>query len=356
MIGRRLLRQYNKQRNFNRSNPLFLRPYGIVSARFLSTYEDHFSGIFVNLNQSEDGKYLTANGTTHFLEDIKQLIETNKKEGKNAMWLRIPESCVALVSPAVSTLGFHFHHASPSTPQQKLFDEDTAKAFNGEGMQIQTSDEEGYVMLNKFLGEKEEDNRLPDRGSYFLGVAGFCLNKEGNKVLMIKEKSGPAAKLGIWKLPGGLADQHESLDTATVREVKEETGVDTNFLCVSSIQEIHHVGVWGGNRGRSSPSRLGASDLYVISVVQALEDDPDLIPQQAEIQDVAWISKDIAMGQEFVQNSPVFQKVFSKAFSLGERSLVESSSTITTEKGAEGGLRSELLDFGFRRGKCKVFI
>jgi hypothetical protein len=53
---------------------------------------------------------------------------------------------------------------------------------------------------------------------------------------MIQEKSGPAARFGIWKLPGGLVDPGESIGHAGVREVLEETGLKTKFRRLCSIQ------------------------------------------------------------------------------------------------------------------------
>jgi len=54
------------------------------------------------------------------------------------------------------------------------------------------------------------------------------LPAEGLTVLLIKRKEPPFK--GKWALPGGLVKDKESLDAAVERELKEETGVQINYL------------------------------------------------------------------------------------------------------------------------------
>jgi 8-oxo-dGTP diphosphatase len=50
----------------------------------------------------------------------------------------------------------------------------------------------------------------------------------GISVLLIKRRNEPFQKM--WALPGGLVLNGESLDDAVTRELKEEAGIDVNYL------------------------------------------------------------------------------------------------------------------------------
>ena len=52
--------------------------------------------------------------------------------------------------------------------------------------------------------------------------------EKGVSVLLIKRKNSPFEKM--WALPGGLVLNGESLDDAVNRELKEEAGIDVNYL------------------------------------------------------------------------------------------------------------------------------
>ena len=52
--------------------------------------------------------------------------------------------------------------------------------------------------------------------------------KEGLSVLLIKRKIEPFK--GSWAIPGGFLLENESLEDAVQRELKEETGVEVDFL------------------------------------------------------------------------------------------------------------------------------
>lgn len=53
-------------------------------------------------------------------------------------------------------------------------------------------------------------------------------SKHGLSVLLIRRKYDPFK--GRWAVPGGLVNENESLETAVKRELKEETGIQVNYL------------------------------------------------------------------------------------------------------------------------------
>lgn len=55
-----------------------------------------------------------------------------------------------------------------------------------------------------------------------------------NKILLVKEKSG------LWSLPGGWVDIYETIKSNTIKEVKEEAGLDVEPTRVIAVQDRNH--------------------------------------------------------------------------------------------------------------------
>ncbi len=62
-----------------------------------------------------------------------------------------------------------------------------------------------------------------------------------DKILLVKRLTVPFK--GFWALPGGRAEQGETVEQTIVREVKEETGL--NVSVVTKIGEYHEQGTEG---------------------------------------------------------------------------------------------------------------
>ena len=60
----------------------------------------------------------------------------------------------------------------------------------------------------------------------------FCRDKEEIKVLLIKRKNEPFK--GKWAFPGGFLNPDETAKEGALRELKEETGLETK-----DIQQFH---------------------------------------------------------------------------------------------------------------------
>ncbi len=74
-----------------------------------------------------------------------------------------------------------------------------------------------------------------------MGSAAVIMNDEG-KVLLVKHNYGRFN----WELPGGYAEQYESLEETAVREVFEETGLQVRATGLSGLyyepsSDMHHT-------------------------------------------------------------------------------------------------------------------
>jgi ADP-ribose pyrophosphatase YjhB (NUDIX family) len=72
-----------------------------------------------------------------------------------------------------------------------------------------------------------------DWGHYSLGVGGVVV--DGGRVLFVRDARG--AHAGRWTLPGGYVEFDERFDDAAVREVHEETGLET---AVEGLMAVRH--------------------------------------------------------------------------------------------------------------------
>lgn len=63
-------------------------------------------------------------------------------------------------------------------------------------------------------------------GNYSVGVGGLVLHHD--RVLLIQRNQDPGK--GLWTIPGGYVEFDETAESGVVREVEEETGIQTRLL------------------------------------------------------------------------------------------------------------------------------
>lgn len=168
-------------------------------------------------------------------------------EGLKLVWLTIPAEKSALLPIAVDC-GFSFHHCSPKT-----------------------------ITLIKPL---ESETPVPFFASHTVGV-GAVVIRENRELLTVLEKG--ETRSGYYKLPGGMLEPGEFITEAAVREVYEETAVETRFE--SFIGFRHH------HRGQ-----FGTSNLYAVCRLAPLSRKIKI--DKSEIADARWMSVDDFLNDE----------------------------------------------------------
>ena len=98
--------------------------------------------------------------------------------------------------------------------------------------------------------------------------------ENGISVLLIKRKNEPFQKM--WALPGGLVLNKESLDDAVSRELKEEAGIDVNYL-----EQLYTFG---------SPERDPRNHAISVSYFGLVRPQDFQIAAQTDAEDAAWFN------------------------------------------------------------------
>ncbi|KAK8998133.1 hypothetical protein V6N11_012664 [Hibiscus sabdariffa] len=233
--------------------------------RMLDAFDDEYGGVIV------DSERLPANPNV-FASMLRFSISHWKAKEKKGIWLKLPAEKSDLVPVAV-TEGFEYHHA-----------------------------ERGYVMLTYWL--PEGPSMLPANASHQVGVGGFVINDK-NEVLVVQEKYCAPPFTGLWKIPTGFIVESEEIFTGAVREVEEETGIDTEFVEVVAFRHVHNVA-------------FEKSDLFFICMLKPLS--TQIMVDDHEIQAAKWMPLVEFMEQPLIQQDCMFKKVIDICIArLGKR-------------------------------------
>ncbi|XP_033112110.1 nucleoside diphosphate-linked moiety X motif 6-like isoform X2 [Anneissia japonica] len=215
----------------------------------LSGDVDRFNGITVNISNLP-ATWLEFPEPWQFGIALADSLKLWRNDRRSCAWLKVPIESSHLIKTAAAQ-GFKLHHA-----------------------------EGDYTMLNKWLGE--EPSRVPMYATHQLGVSGFVLNEDTEEVLMVQDKH----RISRWKFPGGYANLGEDLSETAVREVFEETNIQTEFQSVLAFRQQH-----------SLPYNFGRSDFYFVCRLKPLTF--DIKACESELVDAQWIKvKDILVSDD----------------------------------------------------------
>jgi ADP-ribose pyrophosphatase YjhB (NUDIX family) len=179
-----------------------------------------------------------------FSRALAESVQVWRDEGVRVVWLQVPLALAPLVPVAVEA-GFVYHHAT-----------------------------EAWLELTLTL---EPGSYIPPFATHYIGAGGVVIN-EARELLVIQERHH---RRRHYKLPGGALHPGEHIADAVIREVKEETGVDTRFLNLVCFRHWHGY-------------RYGKSDIYFVTRLEPLSHDIELDPE--EIAECLWMPLDEYLG------------------------------------------------------------
>jgi 8-oxo-dGTP pyrophosphatase MutT (NUDIX family) len=209
-----------------------------------------FNGIIINSAQIPEDIDV-------FLEQLSALLNHAKQQGKAVIWLTLPIDLAHLIAIA-TTQGFTFHNCLPTE----------------------------VTLTFQF----QPENFVPFVPTHSLGAGGLVQNEQG-EILVIREREATT-----YKLPGGHIELGEKIEDAVIREVLEETGIQTTFSAVLGMASTH-------------PYRFGKSNIYIVCKLAPLSTQIN-IHDTHEIDDAKWI-----LPQHFLadNNNSMFNKYLIKS-------------------------------------------
>mmetsp|Transcript_9752 Transcript_9752/g.12353 ORF Transcript_9752/g.12353 Transcript_9752/m.12353 type:complete len:437 (+) Transcript_9752:320-1630(+) len=300
-------------------------------------YHDTYNGITLDTSKLSDEYISDPSQFSSILEKSIEMWTSNEKRG---IWINIPSKHSAIV-PYCTDLGFEFQYAK-----------------------------NGLLVMTKWL-PTDQESRLPHGPTHQVGVGVVVVHPTTGKILVVQEKTGPAAARKLWKMPTGLTDPGEDIIDAAVREAKEETGLECIFDKILCIRQAH-----GGI--------FGQSDMFFVCSLKLsskynLEEEIPLVPQEEEIELISWMDVKDYANQGLWNESPLYQELNSVLFQAvasanrnDDTSSSTSTSTSTTttsitaagtnskknhqqEQKSECGLIAKTLPLGFRPGEQTIY-
>ncbi|MFT6925672.1 MAG: 8-oxo-dGTP diphosphatase [Psychromonas sp.] len=199
---------------------------------YLSSVNNQYGGTYV---APED---LPANSAAFEAQLTESLKIWHIQEIK-VVWIKIPNARAKLL-PFLYQAGFMNHHCAVD-----------------------------FMMLTLRL---EDGAMIPPFANHSIGVGGLVIN-ENNQLLTIREKDHIKTHPHNWKFPGGMLEPYEHIEHGVIREVLEETSVQTEFQSFIGFRH-HHQG------------QFNTSNIYAVCLLKPLT--LEITIQESEIFDAKW--------------------------------------------------------------------
>jgi 8-oxo-dGTP pyrophosphatase MutT (NUDIX family) len=192
-----------------------------------------------------------------FTRHLDASLEAWRQQGYKLVWLEVPIQKSRLIPIAVER-GFIFHHSDAQ-----------------------------YLMLTLALAEGAF---VPAHATHYAGAGGVVLNDQQDLLVVSERYHNDPNRPPRFKLPGGALHAGEHLAEAVVREVLEETGVQTRFEALVCFRHWHGY-------------RFGKSDIYFVCRLKPLS--TEIMMQEEEIAACLWMPVGDYLADEHVS---VFNK------------------------------------------------
>ena len=298
---------------------------------------DDYQGVTIHLEkctqEEQTSLQLNHDNPLLFQQCLSNALEVWKERGKKGIWIHCPIQYATLI-PIATALEFEFHRVHEKT----------------------------MLVLNRWL-PTDKVNKLPLGPTHQVGVGCFVpCPWNATHLLVVQEKTGPAAASGLWKMPTGLSDPGEDIHVAAERELLEETGLTAHCQGIVAFRQAH------GSRSSSGP-RAATSDLFFVCHMQLQlppgynhddDDDPSdqflFRPCEDEIAAIQWMSVQDYCNQERWQKSPAMMQLnkATLALSLQQQQLQQeqedksaTTTATTTTTTPIGLLKPHTLPLGF---------
>jgi len=272
---------------------------------------DHYNGVTIHLDKYHHHHHQSIHTSTStststntvqqqqlveiFASKLQDGLQIWKAEGKKGIWIHTHTE-TAMYIPSCIESGFQFHKILPENDNNS----------NSSSSSLLSNKNNNLLVLSQWL-PTDKKSKLPLGPTHQIGVGVVVLNPLNPlQMLVVQEKSGPAAAYDLWKMPTGLLDPNEHVHDGARRELQEETALNATVKSIVSIKQSHR----GGG---------ATSDMFFVCYMELDDsdnnnDNSDNGQQQPqkwkacedEIADIQWMSVEAYCDQTHWKKSPLY--------------------------------------------------